>query len=175
MKRRLRVRVGEGAVVSDTAPFITLARIGRLEVLREVFEAIVVPGAVHEEFAIGSGRIGADAFADALAEGWVIVRKVRDRAVLSTLLGSLGQGEAEAITLAHELSSNAVLLDDELAREFAAARSLPIQRTIDVLVTAKQRGLIHSLADELRRCERTGYRIAPQVADDALKAAGEGR
>lgn len=44
-------------IVADTGPIIAFARVGRLELLRQVVEKLVVPEAVYEDLVIkGQGR-----------------------------------------------------------------------------------------------------------------------
>ena len=46
-------------VVSDTSPIINLAVIGRLDLLRDLYMDVVIPGAVYQEIVIqGAGKPG---------------------------------------------------------------------------------------------------------------------
>jgi predicted nucleic acid-binding protein len=171
--RRLRYRVRPGAVVSDTTTLITLARIGHLDLLRELYEAVVIPRAVHQELALDSKRAGVDSLEQALQEGWLVVHEVSSARSEAQLLMTLGSGEAQAIALAEQLDARALLLDDELAREAAATRGLPLARTLEIFVYAKARGLIGEVRSTLLQCERTGYRISPELLAATLLAAGE--
>ena len=85
----------------------------------------------------------------------------------------MGGGEAEALALAEELEARVVLLDDEQARNVAAEFGLTIARTLEVLLAGKRRGSVRSVREELRRCERSGYRVAPDVVAGLLAAAQE--
>ncbi|MFT5390072.1 MAG: putative nucleic acid-binding protein [Gammaproteobacteria bacterium] len=171
--RRLRYRVGPGAVVSDTTTLITLARIGHLDLLRELYEAVVIPRAVHQELALDSKRAGVDSLEQALQEGWLVVHEVFSARSEAQLLMTLGSGEAQAIALAEQLDARTLLLDDELAREVAATRELPLVRTLEIFVYAKARGLLAEVRSTLLQCERTGYRISPELLAATLLAAGE--
>jgi len=85
----------------------------------------------------------------------------------------LGEGESEALALAEALSSCAVLLDDEEAREAARRRGLPAQRTLEVLLAASRSGRIPPMSEVLARCERAGYRVAPGLRAEILERANE--
>ena len=80
-------------VVADASPLIALARIGRLELLREVFGTLFLPDAVWREVVeSGVGRAGADAV---LHAGWIERRSVADAALVAVLrrdLGARGSG-----------------------------------------------------------------------------------
>jgi uncharacterized protein len=63
-------------VVLDSSALITLARIGRLDLLRQIAGEVHVPNAVFEEVAQrGAGRPGSVEIAQA---DWVLRRRVRD-------------------------------------------------------------------------------------------------
>ena len=176
VKRNRRIRVERGAVVADTTPLITLARIGRLDLLAEIFVGVVIPRAVHHELELGCQRAGNVELASALGAGWLVVHDSCDRRRVAELTGlpfALGGGEAEAIALAEELEARVVLLDDEQARNVAAEFGLTIARTLEVLLAGKRRGSVRSVREELRRCERSGYRVAPDVVAGLLAAAQE--
>jgi predicted nucleic acid-binding protein len=98
--------------VSNAGPLISLARIERFELLRELFGKLYVPQAVYDEVAVeGTGRARANETAKAVGD-WIEIREVKDRAMVQSLLTKLGKGESEAITLALEMKANLVLLDD---------------------------------------------------------------
>ena len=87
-------------VVADTGPLIALARAERLELLRRLYERVVVPPAVHDELALDSDRPGARVLAGAFDAGWIIAEAVPDSVLGRELARLLGPGEAEAIALA---------------------------------------------------------------------------
>jgi predicted nucleic acid-binding protein len=63
-------------IVSNSTPLIALSRIGRLDVLRDLFEEIMVPAEVYDELVVkGKDRPGSEAVATA---GWIRRRVVQD-------------------------------------------------------------------------------------------------
>lgn len=91
-------------VVLDSSALITLARIGRLELLHQIADVIHVPAAVFEEVVQkGAGRPGSVEVAQA---GWILRRDVRDVTSVERLCARVGRGEAEAIVLARELGAD---------------------------------------------------------------------
>jgi uncharacterized protein len=87
-------------VVSDASPLIALARIGRLELLREMFGTLLLPDSVWNEVTnAGSERAGS---ASILRADWIKRRSVSDSALVARLRRDLGAGESEAIALARE-------------------------------------------------------------------------
>jgi predicted nucleic acid-binding protein len=101
-------------VVSNSSPLIALATIGRLALLKSLFEEIAIPKAVYEEIVIqGEGEPGGKEVAEA---EWIHTVSVEDRLAVDLLQESLDMGESEAIVLGQQLGARYVLLDDELAR-----------------------------------------------------------
>jgi predicted nucleic acid-binding protein len=90
-------------LVLDSSALITLARIRRLDLLRQVAGAIRIPDAVYEEVVqAGQARHGSVEVAHAQ---WISRHQVKDQGAVARLRGRLGKGEAEAIVLACELQA----------------------------------------------------------------------
>ena len=58
-------------IVADAGPLIGLARIERLDLVRELFGGVVVPTAVADELHLRSHRPGAQDLSWAMASGWL--------------------------------------------------------------------------------------------------------
>lgn len=84
----------------------------------------------------------------------------------------LGPGECHAIALARETGSG-VLIDDYSGRKCAMELGVPLLGTGGLLVAAKRRHLIHSVADELERVQEVGLWLSTEVVAMLLKKAGE--
>ena len=105
-------------VVSNSSPLVSLAAVGRLDLLRELYGVITIPQAVYHEVAVrGLGRPGA---AEVQTLDWIVRGDVSDPAVVTALEGKLDRGEAEAIALAAELRADLLLMDERLGRAEAA-------------------------------------------------------
>ena len=97
-------------LVLDSSALIPLARIGRLDLLRQIAGAAHISEAVYEEVVeSGQGRPGSLEVAQAQ---WISRHQVQDRAAVSRLRVRVGRGEAEAIVLARELQADGLVLDD---------------------------------------------------------------
>jgi predicted nucleic acid-binding protein len=108
----------------------------------------------------------------AVALGWMKVQAPASR--LSVAISAhLDPGEAEAIALAKQL--NALLLIDEAdGRRIAAQLGIHMTGTLGLLIEAKARGLISSVAVELERLTRlTTFRISDELRTLVLRQAGE--
>jgi hypothetical protein len=157
------------AVISDTGPLSYLHRLGKLELLRDLYGRILVPPAVVAELGVGH-RLGKD-LPDVASHPWIEVRA--PAAADMTGLDELGAGEAEGIALARSLPGALLILDDAEARRVAVAGGLRVTGTIGVLLLGKERGRVALIEPELARLRGFGFRLAEPVRLDILRRAGE--
>ena len=88
-----------GTVGANTCPVIALAIIDRLEVLRSIFDNVVVPEPVHDEI-LEDGEFGSGVSAY-LSADWILRRPLHTP--LDPLIGSiLDNGEASVIQIARK-------------------------------------------------------------------------
>ena len=155
-------------VVSDASALINLARISKLELLRDLYTDLIVPEAVWQEVVIeGVGYAGADEIKNA---SWIKKYAVANRQLVQALRQDLDAGEAEAIALALEVKADLLLMDERLGRETARFLGLRYIGLIGVLIEAKHRGrikAIKSYLDELRNV--AFFRIKNELYHRVLK------
>jgi hypothetical protein len=158
-------------VVSNTTPISELAKIGRLDLLRNLYGRIFIPQEVFDELTTGTHPA-----AQSLRQtAWIEIRPVTDpqKAIALHTQTKLGLGECEAIILTEELSAHRLLIDDHDARREALSRNLPIIGTVGIILLAKQLGLIPTVKDILDDLIAHGTRIGRRLYLDALAVAGE--
>jgi hypothetical protein len=159
-------------VVSNSSPLVSLAAIGRLELLRMLYGAIFIPRGVHHEVAVtGTGRPGA---VEVQSFAWITCHDVGNPTVVTALQGKLDLGEAEAIALALELPADLLLMDERLGRIEATRFGLRFIGTLGVLIEAKARGhllAIKPVLDELRT--NAGFRVSEALRARVLQESGE--
>jgi hypothetical protein len=158
-------------IVSNATPLIALSRIGRLDILRDLFQEVIVPEEVYGELVVrAKGRPGSEVIAEA---GWVLRQAVQDSRLVEDLVSQgLGRGEAEAIVLARE--AGATCLTDDVAAIAAASRlAVPIRRTLNLLLTAKAKGIVASLREVMDALRSNNFWIDDATYDQVLKLAGE--
>jgi predicted nucleic acid-binding protein len=127
-------------VVSDASPLIALGRIGRLDLLREIFGSLVIPDAVWKEVVeSGIDKEGSVNVAEAV---WISQQSVLDHSLVNLLRHDLGAGEAEAIVLARECNADFLLIDERLGRSAAKSLGLKVVGLVGVLIEARERGLV---------------------------------
>ena len=126
-------------IVSDSGPIISFARAGRLDLLKQVTNQLIIPDAVFEELvARGNDRAGAEEVKQGL---WIKRATLQDRSPLENMPSKLSRGESEAIVLAKEL--DAYLLVDELeARKEASRLGINYFGSLRIIKEAKDRGVI---------------------------------
>lgn len=161
------------AVVADTGPLIVLARVGRLDLLRHVHQRIVIPSAVRDELAIGSGRSGATVLADALDAQWLTVQSATNQQVVGELARLLDPGEAEAIALAEQLDARFLLIDDAAGRRIARRRGIPLTGVAGVLLSAKARGELVAVEPIIKEMSNAGYHLSSRLVAEVLARSGE--
>ena len=147
-------------VVADSSCLISLSRIGKLDVLRELFIKIIIPEAVYYEVVVrGEGRIGAEQVKKAK---WIKKQKVQNALAVGAFKVNLGAGESEAIALAYESKADFLILDDFKARQTAEELSLEVIGTVAVLQKAEEKGIIDNLQSVLRDLRDVGFYFLSQ-------------
>jgi predicted nucleic acid-binding protein len=159
-------------VVSDASPLISLAVTGHLELLKHLYQQVLIPDAVYQELT------GSDAALPGAAEvqtlEWIIAQPVQNEMVVRALQGELDHGEAAAIALAVERQADMVLIDERRARAVATRLGLNVVGVLGVLVEAKHKALIPHLKpilDDL--ITRAGFWVSAQLYERVLQAVGE--
>ncbi|MCL6475935.1 MAG: DUF3368 domain-containing protein [Firmicutes bacterium] len=138
--------------VSNSSTPIHLSAIGRLDLLREFFEKVMIPPAVWNEVVEqGKGRPGAEDVRLACQEGWINLLAPNNRAMVSILRMQLDAGEAEAIALAAEHKADILLIDESEGREVARNLGLSVTGSIGILLRAYRSGKVSSLQQEMER------------------------
>lgn len=151
-------------VVSDTSVITSLLQIGYLDLLRELYNRVLIPRAVCNELARSHQEIPT----------FIEVGEVSNRQMVAELEAELDLGEAEAIVLAKEKRADLLLIDEKRGRRVALREGIRITGLIALLVEAKSRGLILSVRDAISQLEsRAGFRISEAVKLNAIRAANE--
>ncbi len=89
-----------GPVISDSGPLIALATTGKLDLLKALFDRILIPQTVYDEVVVyGEGEPGSRAVGEA---EWIGTLQAEDRLAVDLLRETLDTGESEAIVLAQE-------------------------------------------------------------------------
>ncbi len=157
-------------VVLNNTPLVALWALGRLDLLRDLFQEVLIPTAVEAEF-LATQTVSRQA---ALASApWVrsVALKSPRRALA---YAGLDQGEAEVLALAEELEARLTIIDERKARRYAERMGLTLTGTLGVLLLAKEAGLIDTVAPWMAKLQEAGLFLSPGLVREALKIAGEG-
>ncbi|SKA75900.1 hypothetical protein SAMN02745130_01596 [Thiothrix eikelboomii] len=158
------------AIVADSGPLISLAIIGQLDLLRQLYQRVLVPPAVwHEVTVKGLGMPGAQAVAQL---SWLEIRKPEQQ-VLQPLSILVDPGEAEAIALAQTIADSIVLLDDSQARRVAERFHIPRIGTLGILRKAKKQGLIAVIRPHVEYLRANNIYMAENLVEAVLRDVGE--
>ncbi len=156
-------------VISNTTPILSLLKINKIEILKELYEEVIIPNEVFLEIEKGKEKLF---YADLTKFDWIRIEKISN-ARSSTYFFDLDKGEAEVLILANELNADLVILDELMGRRYAKQLDLNITGTIGVLLKAKELGLIESLRDVLQELIAKGTWLNPQLIGKILKMADE--
>ena len=155
-------------VVSDSSPLITLAKIGRLELLPRLYQTITITPEVYAEVVVsGAGLAGSSQIA---AAQWIDVTPVRKGANLAAAQQrfGLGTGELSAIVLCQELKADVVLIDDSKARKVAQEEGLRVLGCVGVLEDAFRLKLLSDLPEAYRQLLVSGAYVDRQILENSL-------
>jgi predicted nucleic acid-binding protein len=155
-------------VVSNASPLITFARIGHLDSLHRLYEAVHIPTEVYNEVVIaGAGMPGAAAIAKA---DWIHVSAVQDTESLAkTILKTgLGAGEISAIFLAKEMAADVTLMDEWKGRRLAIEEGLAVVGCIGILEELYRRKEIKDLREVYQELLRQSIRVDLRTLQSSL-------
>jgi uncharacterized protein len=157
-------------IVADSGPIIVFARIGRLDLLRQVVGELIIPDAVYEEL-VGRGteRPGA---AEVVHGDWIHRRTVQDLTAVAPLPRALHAGEREAILLAQELGAQ-LLIDEHRGRTIAITRGVEVFGNLRVLAEAKRLGLIERAKPVVDDMRAAGYWVDEDLLPQFFREVGE--
>ncbi|MCG8458389.1 MAG: DUF3368 domain-containing protein [Holophagales bacterium] len=157
-------------VVVNSTPIITLALVDQLTLLRDLYETVLIPAAVHREIlAGGPERAGAPQLG---AAPWIRAVDLRNPE-RADLLSDLDRGEAEVIALAQERRADLVVIDERLGRRHAERLGLTLTGTLGVLLRAKRQERLSEIGPVVQAIRREGIRLGDALVEEVLAIAGE--
>jgi predicted nucleic acid-binding protein len=155
-------------VIADAGPLIAFGRIGRLDLLPTVLGEVLVPSPVIRECLALPLRPGGSAIQAAQKQGLLVERAVVEQ---PAFIG-LDVGESAALRLAQSLDVP-LLMDERAGRAVAHNLGIAVIGSAGVLLVAKQRSLIPSVAPLLLAMRDNGYRFSDSLFTGILAKAGE--
>lgn len=158
--------------VSNSTPLIYLAKIGKLDLLKELFGEILIPKMVWTEVVEKGKTLGRkDAYVveNAVVQGWIKVVAADP----FEMPMELDKGEEEALSLARQLKLEIVLVDEVSARSAARMLGLTPRGTLFVLLMALKRRKIvfDEFLQALNQLIDEGFRLKEEVYVQAIREA----
>ena len=126
-------------VVSNTTPIISLSSVGRLDILRQLFNEIIIPESVYAEIK-AKKKYGYDE----IESGFIKVKSIKGKIYTDLLMSQLDMGEAETIILAKEINADYVIIDENIGYKIARNSGLNVIRTLSI-ITGSQRKRDHKI------------------------------
>lgn len=162
-------------VICNSSPIIGLSLIGKLNLLWEVFDEVIIPKEVYREVVEANlnNNYGAKELEQAVNEQKIAIYNIKNKTLVDELYGKLHRGELEVIIAARELKVTDVVIDEKAARSFAETMLLQSIGIIGVLIIAKKKGKITELRKYLDLLIKSNYRISKKLYENALRKTGE--
>jgi len=156
-------------VISDTSAITNLIKIEQVEILKILFEEVIIPEAVLYELSkVDKNR---ETISSA---GWIITKKVVDRALVEKLSKTLDSGESEALALAIDLSPDYVIIDKKMGRAIAEKFGIRKIGLIGILIKAKQHGIVDNVKSYLDQLiNQADFFISDKLYKDVLYQLNE--
>lgn len=156
-------------VISDTTTITNLLKIDLLDIVKKIYQEILIPQAVYEELS----KLPYQKTIIDRAE-WIKVKSIKNTSLVLKLKDRLDAGESEAIVLALELKSDILIVDENAGRRVAKEFGLNIIGLLGILIGAKKRGHIKLVKPHMvNLVENHGFRISESVYNQVLKLAKE--
>lgn len=157
-------------VIVNSTPLIALSKAEHLELLRDMYEEVYIPGAVFREVTVKNDVVKAKVE----RSSWIHVVTVRDDADRRMYRAKLHAGEVEVIILASKYGEeHLVVIDDEQARKTAEYLGLNLAGTLGVLIKAKQRKLIDFVMPVVSNMEMHGIYFSTGLKEQVRRLVNE--
>lgn len=144
--------------ISDATPIIHLAKIGKIKLLKKIFNYIIIPSKIYEEVLIKGKEFEKSEIFDIqklVDEKFIKIKKISSQ--LEIL--NLDAGEKEALSLCKEMKIKTILIDDKEGFNLASILGLKPIRTTSLLLIFLDKCLIkfNEYENLLRELSKSGY------------------
>ncbi len=146
-------------IVSDTSPLNYLVLIEQIDILAELYERVLIPQAVYRELSAAEAPVPVQTWISS-PPVWLEVSPILLQPEEG--LQSLHAGERDAITLALQSPSNALIIDERHGRNEAEKRQIKVIGTLGILAIAHEEGLL-DLRQALARLRQTTFHVSPRL------------
>ncbi len=162
-------------IVADATPIVYLAKIGKLQLLKQLYEDVIVPSKIREELFTGKHPETA-VIEEAYEAGWLEERALNQNAKnfhskqLRDAPG-LHQGESQAIALSYTGHLPLIIdEDDRTGRRIAKVWGIEVKGTLRVILEAYEARLIQyeETRELFRQLLAERFRVTAEIYERAL-------
>jgi len=158
-------------IIVNSTPIIALSAIGKLDLLKELYNTIIIPSAV--KFEIEAKSESKTQHQLEAATNWIHVQSIMNVAQKQIFKTQLHDGEVEVMILGQELDADLLMIDDYLAREYAKYLGFKVVGTVGILLLAKSKMLIPEVKPLVDDLVTNGIYISKRLYSDIISIAGE--
>lgn len=166
-------------VVSDAGPLIHLAQIGKLHLIKKLFNSVlIIPEVKNEVFdeGIRLGHTDTQVIGKAMEEGWITVEDAPETVALAA--ERLADGEkisrtdAKTLLLARENEAE-ILVDEKILSDLAKMFGLKVWNTWTILLESLRMGFIKmsDIESAITELGKKRHKLKNKQAAEILKAA----
>jgi predicted nucleic acid-binding protein len=150
----------ERIIISDTSSLIALTNIGELEILKGVYEEVVITPEIAEEYGLETPH-------------WIRIERVNDKQKFKLLNLELDEGESSGIALALENESSLLIIDEKKGRGIAKKLGIKITGILGVMIRAKETGVVEKIKPLIDKLEKVDFRMSARLKSQILERVGE--
>ena len=156
-------------VISNTTPILSLLKIGKLDLLHNLYQTISIPEAVYDEIETGKDK---DFYVNLKEIDWIKIEKVHSSDPKFYIF-DLDAGELEVLILAHRQKADLVILDELMGRRYAKQMNFNLTGTLGILLKSKELGFIREITPLLDELILKGTWLNPQLVARIIEIANE--
>lgn len=156
-------------IITNTTPILSLLKINKLDILKELYEKVTVPNAVYQEIEKGKEK---QYYQDLKKITWIEIEHIKNTDSRSFFI-DLDDGEAEVLILAKEQNADLVILDEIMGRRYAKQLELNLTGTLGILLKAKEKGIINSIREILSELTEKGTWLNSKLIKKVIKLSNE--
>ena len=147
-------------IIVDTSCLIILSKIKELNLLKLLYEEILITEVVAKEF-------------NEPLPDWITVCPIKFNEKEFLFEKRIDKGEASVIILALERSNSTIIIDDFKGRALAKELGIKVTGTIGIIISAKNKKLIPSIKPILEKIKETNFYISKKLENEAVGLAEE--
>lgn len=163
-------------VISNSTPLIYLAKINKLEILKNTFKQVIIPHSVFSEVVeMGEERGYTDAkIIRKATQEWIKVKELSKKEMDNfeeiIKIAPIGRAEAEAISLAKNMKLP-IIMDDAIVHKIAKIYKINSYWTTSVVLKAVKMKVIEKKEAKIiiENLVNAGLRVKPEVIIEIMK------